>query len=98
MNRHFSFGFIALLLLLATAGVVAVASQWQKTMLLRGELERVRSDAEELEKLRAENRRWKENQIPAAELESLRADHAAVVRLRAELEALQKKQPPPSAR
>ena len=90
MHRRFSFGFPAVVIGLAIASGVGLAAQWQKTLLLRGELERVRWEAEELERLRAENLRLRGKQISPAELEALRADHAAVTRLRAELEVLRK--------
>lgn len=96
MNLRFSFGFLAGVIVLVVASSLGLASQWQKTLLLRGELERARLEAAELEQLRVENQRLRGKQIPAAELEALREDHAAVARLRAELEALRK--PAPTSR
>lgn len=82
---------------LVIAGGVGLTSRWQKTMELRGEVERLRLEAAELTGLRAENQRLHARQIPATELEALRADHAALPRLRAELEAL-KLRPPAAGR
>ena len=86
-----------MVIVLVVAGGSALASRWQETMLLRGEVGLLRLDAGELERLRAENQRLREKQIPVAELEVLRADHAALPRLRAEMEALNKS-PPAGAR
>lgn len=88
MKPRSSFGFVVVVVVLVVAGGAGLALQWRQTMVLRGELERVRSEAEELVRLRDENRRLREKQIPVAELERLRADHAALPRLRAELDAL----------
>lgn len=63
-------------------------------MELRVALERTKADADELTRLRDENRRLRAQQISSTELERLRSDHAALPRLRAELEALQH---PPAA-
>ena len=83
MKHRFSFGFFAVLTVVVIAGGAGLASRWQETMLLRGEIGLLRLDAGELERLRVENQRLREKQIPAAELEVLRADHAALPRLRA---------------
>lgn len=76
---------------LVVTGGAGLASRWQETMLLRGEIGLLRLDVSELERLRAENLRLREKQIPATVLEVLRADHAALPRLRAEIEALNKR-------
>lgn len=96
MHGRSSFGFLVVVTTLVIASGVGLAAQWQTTLLLRGELERVQWETEELERLRAENQRLRGKQIPAAELEALRADHAAVARLRAELDTLRK--PAPTSR
>lgn len=70
------------------AGGAGLAWQWSQTMSLRSELELARVEADQLERLRAENKRLRDRQISAAELELLRADHAALPRLRAEIESL----------
>lgn len=93
MKNRFSSGFLVAVIVLVIASGIGLASQWQQTLLLRGELERVQWETEELERLRTENQRLRGKQIPAAELEALRADHAAVARLRAELEELRKPAP-----
>ena len=97
MKNQSSLGFYLMVIVLVVAGGSALASRWQETMLLRGEVGLLRLDAGELERLRAENQRLREKQIPVAELEVLRADHAALPRLRAEMEALNKS-PPAGAR
>ncbi len=79
-----------MLTVLIVAGSAGLASQWQQTMLLRGELDGLRDQEREWKALRVENERLRAQQIPAAELAALRADHVAVARLRAELEALKK--------
>ena len=94
MKPRSSFVFSLVLITLAIAGGAALTMQWRQSMELRVALENAKSDADELARLRDENRRLRAQQIPPAELERLRSDHAALPRLRAELEALQR---PPSA-
>jgi hypothetical protein len=94
MKPRSSFVFSLVLAALTIAGGTALAMQWRQSMELRVALEHAKSDADELARLRDENRRLRAQQIPPAELERLRSDHAALPRLRAELEALQR---PPSA-
>lgn len=91
MKNQSSLGFYVVAIVVVVAGGAGLASRWQETMLLRGEIGLLRLDAGELERLRVENQRLRERQIPAAELEVLRADHAALPRLRAEIEALNKR-------
>lgn len=91
MKHRSSFGFYFVVAVFVVAGGAGLASRWQETMLLRGEIGLLRSDVGELERLRVENQQLREKQIPAAELEVLRADHAALPRLRAEIEALNKR-------
>lgn len=93
MKSRSSFGFFAVVAALVVASGLGLSSQWQKTTQLRGELEQVRFERDEVARLRAENQRLHARQIPAIELEALRADHAALPRLRAELEALQPRPP-----
>ncbi len=88
MHARSPLGFIVVAAALALAGILGWASQWHQGTLLRTELEMARLQADELGRLRAENRRLREQQISAAELAALRADHAALPRLRGELEAL----------
>ena len=94
MKPRSSFVFSLVLITLAIAGGAALTMQWRQSMELRVALENAKADADELARLRDENRRLRAQQIPPAELERLRSDHAALPRLRAELEALQR---PPSA-
>ena len=96
MKQSSSFGFLVVLVALVIASGAGLASQWEKTMTLRGELELLRVAPDEVKRLQVENERLRAKQISAAELEVLRADHAALPRLRAELEAL-RKNPPQSA-
>src|SRR3989304_1701050 len=93
MKHRLSLGFLVVVVALLVAGGVGLASRWQETMLLRGELDGLRDQEREWKKLRFENERLRGQQVAAAELEALRADHAAVGRLRAELEALKKSAP-----
>lgn len=94
MKTRFSLGFAIALLALAVMGAVAYALQREKTEQLRAALTQAQSNATELSRLQAENRRLRQKQVSPTELARLREDHAAVVRLRAELEALQKSAPP----
>jgi hypothetical protein len=94
MLRRSRFVFAIVLTGISIAGGAALARQRHQSMELRGALERAKSEAAELGRLREENRRLRAQQIPPAELARLRSDHAALPRLRAELEALQH---PPSA-
>jgi uncharacterized protein HemX len=84
-----SVGFFLLLAALLIGGSAALAWQRRQAVELRAELQRAQTDADELARLREENRRRRAQQISAEELERLRSDHAALPRLRAELEALQ---------
>jgi hypothetical protein len=93
MKHRSTFGFFVVLTVLIIAGGVGLASRWQQTMLLRGELDGLRDQERELKALRAANEGLRGQQVSAAELAALRADHAAVGRLRAELEALKKVTP-----
>jgi hypothetical protein len=93
MKPRLSPGFLVLLGVLLVAGGLSLASQWQQTMLLRGELDGLRDQERELKALRAANGRLRGQQVSATELAALRADHAAVARLRAEMEALTKHAP-----
>jgi hypothetical protein len=82
----FIFSFVLVALMIAAG--TGLAMQWRQSMELRAALEHAKSDADELTRLRHENRRLRAQQIPSIELERLRADHAALPRLRAELGAL----------
>jgi hypothetical protein len=93
MKQKLSLGFLVVLAALLVAGGVGLASQWQQTMLLRGELDGLHDQERELKALQAANERLRGQQVSAAELAALRADHAALLRLRAELEALKKGMP-----
>ena len=88
MKPRSSLGFSVVVVALVVAGGAGLARQWRQTMALRGELEVVRADAGELERLRLENQRLRGRQISAGELAVLRADHAALPRLRAEMDVL----------
>ena len=90
MNQRSSLGFLFVTAVVVVAGGAGLASQWSQTMSLRTDLELARVEADELERLRAENKRLRDRQISAAELELLRADHAAMPRLRAEIESLKR--------
>lgn len=92
MKPQPSVAFYLALAAVTGAGGTAVATRWRESMELRVMLERTRSDAAELMRLRDENRQLQEQQIPPAELERLRSDHAAIPRLRAELESLRSEQ------
>ena len=93
MKKYSFLGLLVIMVALAVASGTGLASQWEKTMTLRGELELLRVAPDEVKRLQAENERLRAKQISAAELEALRADHAALPRLRAELEALRKSTP-----
>lgn len=95
MNPRSSFVFFLVLAAVLIVGGIALATQWRQSAELHIELERVKTDADNLARLRDENHRLRAQQIPSADLERLRADHAALPRLRAELEALQ--HAPPAA-
>ena len=90
MQPRFASVFSVVLVALAIAGGTMLTMQWRQTMELRVALERAKAEADELGRVRDENRRLRAQQVPPAELERLRSDHAALPRLRAELEALQK--------
>ena len=66
---------------------VAWALQRQVAGELRGTIQVLREQNQEVGRLRAEGRRLRETQISLAELERLRADQAAVSRLQGEVEA-----------
>ena len=89
MKRHSFPVFFCVFVVLLIAGGTALAMQWRQSTELRAAVERAKSDADELARLRDENRRLRRQQISSAELERLRSDHTALPRLRAELEALQ---------
>lgn len=93
MKQRFSLGLLVVMVALLVVGGAGFGTQWQKTMLLRGELDGLRDQERELKALRAANERLREQQVSAAELTALRADHAALPRLRAEMEALTKHAP-----
>jgi hypothetical protein len=88
MKKRSSFAFLVLIFAVTVIGAVGLTSQWQRTEVLRAELELARMDARDLQQLRESNQRLRDQQIPAEALEALRADHAALPRLRAEVEAL----------
>lgn len=88
MKRGKHLGFIIVTAMLVAVGGWPLISQWQQRMVLQAELASARVEGDELQRLRAENRRLRERQIPDTELERLRADHAALPRLRAEFEAM----------
>ena len=90
MQPRFASVFSVVLVALAIAGGTMLTMQWRQSMELRVALERAKTGADELGRVRDENRRLRAQQVPPAELERLRSDHAALPRLRAELEALQK--------
>ena len=90
MQPRFASVFSVVLVALAIAGGTMLTMQWRQSMELRVALERAKAEADELGRVRDENRRLRAQQVPPAELEQLRSDHAALPRLRAELEALQK--------
>lgn len=93
MKQRSSVGFLVMVAVLVVAGGLGLASQWQQTMLLRGELDGLHDQERELKALRSANERLRGQQVSASELAALRADHAAVGRLRAELEVLKKGAP-----
>lgn len=97
MKHRSTFVFSVAVTVLIIAGAAGLASQWQQTMALRGDMEAARMEADELQRLKAANARLKAQQISEAELAALRADHAALPRLRAEIEALKKGQGPAPA-
>lgn len=95
MRPSSSLAFALVLAALVLAGGTLLGTQWRQSVELRLALVQAKTDADELARLRDENRRLRAQQIPPAELERLRSDHVALPRLRTELEALQ--HPPSSA-
>ena len=89
IESHSSTLFSLVLAALLLVGGSMLTMQWRQSMELRVLLERAKTEADELARLRDENRRLRAQHVPQAELERLRSDHAALPRLRAELEALQ---------
>jgi hypothetical protein len=90
MKKSRSLGFVLVTGTLIAVSAAVLARQWHEATTLRNELELARTEADQLNRLRAEHARLQKQQIPAADLEALRADHAALPRLRSELEALRK--------
>lgn len=88
MKHRSSVVFLVAIGLLVLAGAVGWGSQRMQAHALRTELERVQTQAGELEWLKAENARLRAQQVSAEELTRLRADHEALPRLRAEVESV----------
>lgn len=93
MTPRSSFAFFLVLAALVVTGGTALVMQWRQSMELRVAFERARIEADDLARLREDNRRLLAQQIPPTELARLRSDRAALSRLRAELETLQHSSP-----
>lgn len=65
--------------------------QWEQNRMLRIERWALQREADDVQRLGAENRRLLASQVSTVELERLRADRAALPRLREELADLQKR-------